>query len=355
MAALSGPASPAGYDYYGNKLPTTGAALQGPASPAGYNYYGNKVPNGYVQPTAAAPSVLGANTGPSNNASSLISALMSKGYNAIDAQNAASGPNAQNLMNEYLGAARSSSDAELSSLNTAFDQNKETLLSQLGGLDTQKTNSLATLNTEMEGVKNQIATSRKNSEFNTQSSISDAGSTAKNTQNKNRNVLRALGILNSSAAGDILARPMEQFDKERSRLVELGNQRTQELDNFMNQKTAEHANAVRQIESQYTQLVGDIQRDLRFNDRQRSDAIRSANAALQQRMAEIAQAQRSYEQQVALQKQNFMQGLAQQAGYTMPKADLQKILTSAIQGSNYAPSNVGIAQDDPRKRLLSGV
>lgn len=258
-------------------------------------------------------------------------------------------------MPDFSGAANANAAAELQSLNTMYDQSRADLEGQLGSLGTQRTNTLSSLGTQLEGVRTQVGKSRKDAQEGTDKNIQDALTTAQEVERSNRNKLRALGILNSSAGGDILSRPLNEYDKQRANLTQALTKRVGELDDFLNQKTAEHADAVRQIESQYVDLVGRIQSDLRFNERQRSDAIRSANAALQQRIAEIQQAQFNYAAQVNALKGSYSQGMTNLAGYQQPTANL-----SAINAQNYqiAPSNPnvnqpGIYQDDEQRKRLS--
>ncbi len=276
------------------------------------------------------------------------------GGSALGAQNSLSQvPN--NPTDPYQDTRNASQDdynAQVSRLNSQYDYLADQTRGQLSSLEAQRGNSLASLNTELEGVRSQVGRSKEASKANTEDNIRQAGDVARQTQLRNRNTLRALGILSSSAAGDILARPLEAFDQERARIVQLGTQRMNELDDFMNQKTSEHSNAVQQLESQYTELVGNIQRDLRFNERQRADAIESANSALSSRLAEIKQAQFNYENAVKAQKANWAMQLAQMNSYQLPQAQVNQILSQVFspqQGTT--PMTVGVYGDDQRKRL----
>lgn len=249
-------------------------------------------------------------------------------------------------------AQQSANDALLSSLNTQYDQYSALANDQLKSLDTQKANTLSSYDTAFKGVQDKVGQSKAEGDTALQNNINDALSAAQATVSKNRNTLRALGILNSSAAGDILSRPMEAYDKQRSSMVQEHTQRNNQLDDFLNQKTAEHADSIKQVESQYVDLVGKIQNDLRFSQRQKADAIQAANAALQQHIADIQQQQVSYENQVQAMKTQLATQLAQIMQYQQPKADINSILSSAYSAANnlYSPQSVGIAQD-PQKRL----
>src|SRR5690606_538855 len=136
-------------------------------------------------------------------------------------------------------------------------------------------------------------------------------------------------------------------------LIEANLRRVEQLDDFLNQKTAEHSNAVREIQSQYSNLVGQIQSDLRFNDRQRVDAIRSANAALLQRISEIKQSQFNYQQQVNALKSNYAQGIQEVVNsYTAPSNNTESILSQTFQAPQQKnPQTIGLKDDEEQSYL----
>lgn len=253
--------------------------------------------------------------------------------------------------NDFDAAARAEQDAQLARLNSEYDYNRSNLEGQLSSLGGQRENALSSLATEFQGVQNQVGRSKTNAKQQTDTSIQDALSTAQDTQRASRNTLRALGILNSTAAGELLQKPLTSYDTQRARLNQALIGRMGELDDFLNQKTAEHANAVRGIQQQYGDLVARIQNDLRFNDRQRADAVQSANAALMQRLAEVKQAQFNYQSQVETLKQQFAQGLSQINSYQQPLADLNAIQSQTYQAPTAtSPDQVGIYGDDQKKK-----
>jgi hypothetical protein len=260
-----------------------------------------------------------------------------------------------NPFQDTSNAERGSNNALLSSLNTQYDRLAEEIRSQLPYLENQYTNARGRLGDELTAVKNKVGQSRMETEETRDSNIAQAGDTARQTQLRNRNMLRGLGILNSSAAGDILARPMEQFDSERANQVTLATKRLNELDTFLAEKTAEHSRMVGELENNYLKLVGDIQRDLRFNERERADAIQAANSALESRLSEIRMAQMNYENQVNAMKQNFALGLAEMSGYQLPQAQMQGILASVFnpQQQGYTSGNAQVL--DERRKYESGL
>lgn len=265
--------------------------------------------------------------------------------------------NPGNVFNDAGNAAKEQSNAEIGSLNTQFDRLRSQAESQLPFLQSERSRSLSNLANELTGLQNQVASQKEESQANTESQIANAGQVARETQRANRNTLRALGILNSTAAGELLSKPLNEFSKIRADIIQEGTRRFNELDNFLNQKTAEHANLVAQIEDNYSRLVGEIQNDLRFNERERADAIRGANAALAQRIAEIQQAQFNWKSQVDTMKAQLAGELQQIQDYNQPQADLgvleglQPNLESQTQ-----PRQVGIVEEDEEKPgLLSRI
>ncbi len=256
-------------------------------------------------------------------------------------------------------AAQEAAAAALQSENTAFDYNKAQLEGQLGSLGGQKDRAITDLDLGLSGVKTQVGQSRDNSQTNTDSQIRQAGSVAHTTQQQNRNVLRALGIINSSAGGELLSKPINEFDKQRATLTQALGQRFNELDSFLDQKVAEANNAKNGIIAQFTDLTGKIQTDLRFNERQRLDAVRQANAALQQRLADIQNSVMNFQQQVAAQKNSFATGLQEQMSYQDPTynktAFNNQLLTTPqnqVQTVGLTPS---LSYDPTKKKVNNGL
>lgn len=222
------------------------------------------------------------------------------------------------LLQTNQDAARAMQEAELSAANSAYDYAKENLSAQIPSLEGQRDRAIGDIELGLSGVKTQVESARTSAQTNNEKQIRQAGSIAKSTQQQNRNVLRALGIINSSAAGELLSRPMNEFASQRADLGIQLNQRINELDQFVAQKVAEANSQKNGIIAQFTDLYGKIQSDLRFNERQRTDAIKAATASLQQRLADIQNSVFNFQQQAELQKQNFAQGLAQIAAYNNP-------------------------------------
>ena len=252
-------------------------------------------------------------------------------------------------------AAQQAYNAENQNLNTQYDYASAQLQNQLGTLGSQRDQSIAQVDLGLGDINRQVGTSKTNLQTNTQQQINEAGSTARNVQGQNRNVLRALGILNSSAAGQILAKPMNQFDQQRAQLGQFLVQKSAELDDFVNSKVTEASQVKNQIVTQYNDLVNKIQTDLRFNDRQRNDAIKSANAALSQRLSEISQSIMNYQQQVEMQKQQFAQSLATAMNYQAPTANLGDINATGVNTPGQQTQTANIYENPLKKKTLGGV
>lgn len=250
------------------------------------------------------------------------------------------------------GAAQSEGDAYLRQLQTEYDRNAEELRAQLGQAGTAREQGLSSLKSAVDEYGNVIGKQKASAEQATAKNIQSAGSTAAQTQAKSRNVLRALGILSSSAAGDILNRPMTEFGTQKAELQQGLIQRTQELDDALAQKTSEHANLVKNLESQYAEIVGNIQRDLRFSDRERADAVAAAKSAVLSRLSEIRMAQAQWQNDINSAKQGLLASTTNLSSYTNPTADLSKISGTGLSTTEqYKPtiSQVGIYGDQKKK------
>lgn len=254
----------------------------------------------------------------------------------------------QNNPNPYQdvsGAVNQQNDAELAGLNTQYDMFAAQAQNQLSDLARSKEQSLASLGTQYQGIQSDVNKQKGYATENQESQIANAGNVARNTQKANRNALRALGILDSSAAGELLTKPMNEFDTQRNDIVMATTKRISELDDFMNQKTSEHTNLVSQLENQYLSMVNNIQTDLRFNGRQRADAIRAVNASLSSKLAEIGMAQQAYQNQVNAQKAQWTTQLAGTQNWTGPSANIPNIASTAVnyqqgqQGANITPTS----------------
>jgi hypothetical protein len=259
----------------------------------------------------------------------------------------------------YAGVTSSTQDeaaAQLQALNTEYDRNKSELEAQLAQAGTARTQGLSSLQGAVDEYGNLIKNQRTSAEQSAAKNIQSAGSAARQTQGKSRNILRALGILSSSAAGDILSRPMTEFAGQRAEINQATTARLQQLDDAFAQKTSEHANLVAQLESQYGDIVGRIQSDLRFSDRERADAIAAANSALLSRLSEIKMAQANWQNEINAQKNALTSSGTSLASFTNPSADIGAIQSTALNPQQqYKPGQqVSIYGTDKRLSDLYG-
>lgn len=280
-------------------------------------------------------SVLGASTGPSSLTNPLPTPTRSS--------------NAQVSSNSDI-------NSELDSALRALDSGKESLKDSLSSLNKYKSRSLSDLGTALEGAKSSVTNLKAQEQTNYENDVQNASETAKSVQRKNRNVLRSLGILGSSAAGEMLSQPYNEFDKQKATIATSYRQRTQQLDDFLVQKTNEHAGMVKDLEDKYSQLVGSIQKDLRFNAGERASAIKQASDALRERMSQIKAAQSSWVSNINQIKYNLGSELTNLSSYNSPTIDLGAIDSqSMMQDQNTDPSTVGISLTDEQKKRQYGL
>ena len=245
-----------------------------------------------------------------------------------------SNPNPTDPYGDVVKSTNSEGDAYLQSLNTQYDRAAEELQAQLGQAGTAREQGLSTLQSAVDEYGNLIGKQKMSAQQATDKGIQSAGSTARQTQGKSRNVLRALGILSSSAAGDILNRPMTEFGTQKAELQQGLIQRTQELDDTLAQKTKEHAQLVKNLESQYAEIVGNIQRDLRFSDRERSDAVAAAKSAVLSRLSDIRTAQANWQNDINAAKQGLVSSATGLGSYVNQSADTSKIASTGLSNTN---------------------
>jgi len=250
----------------------------------------------------------------------------------------------QQLLAQQNAAAQSGFDAQNQSLNTQFDQSAANLQSQLPYLQQQRDSALSGLNLANQQATDQANSARLSAQTSTNDQINQAGDVAHQTQNQNRNILRALGIGGGTYAAELLSKPLNTYDQQRGQLNTALQQRSQQLDDYLNGVTQQHAQAVSDLQNNYANLVGKIQSDLRFNDRQRNDALTAANAALQTNLANIQSSAQQYQQQVALMKQQLAQSAGTVTNYTNPTYDPSQfnadLLSNTNSGNQFSTGNL---------------
>lgn len=245
-------------------------------------------------------------------------------------------------------AAKAALDAALGELDYA----KENLQAQSGQLDTQRAGALSTLDTEYGKAEKEKGLAMTEATQATAEAKNKALSTANDVTKKNRNVLRALGILSSSAGGEILTKAMTEYGTQAGELQQGLIKRLATVEDWWMNRQQEFTKAKTDLETQYATLKENINRDLRFNDRQRLSAVKAAQAAMQQRVYEVAQQQQAYQTAAKQYSDNILLKIAEMKMYQNPSADVSAIynqlLSSAQGGIQYR--QVGVAQSEEERR-----
>lgn len=253
--------------------------------------------------------------------------------------------------------AKSQAQLELEQALNEYDYYAEQAQNQIGQLGTQKTSALSEMGTALGKSQKQAATAEEEATSATLSAKGKALTTAQDVQRKNRNILRALGILSSSAAGEMLGKPMTEYGTQAGELEVGLLKRKQVVQDWLGERTAEHQKAVADLNQKYADLVGNIQTDLRFNDRQRVTAVKAAQGALQQRISEIQQSAANYQMAAQNYNANIISQIAQLKLYQNPQADISGLLGTLInpQQQTYAGGQGQIYQSEEERRRLSGL
>ena len=253
--------------------------------------------------------------------------------------------------------AKSQAQLELEQALNEYDYYAEQAQNQIGQLGTQKASALSEMGTALGKSQKQATTATEEATSATLSAKGKALSTAQDVQRKNRNVLRALGILSSSAAGEMLGKPMTEYGTQAGELEQSLLKRKVVVQDWLGERTAEHQKAVADLEQKYTDLVSNIQTDLRFNDRQRTTAVKAAQNALQQRISEIQQSAMNYQMAAQNYNSNIISQIAQLKLYQNPQADISGLLGTLInpQQTTYGGGQVGTQQTEEQRRKALGL
>ena len=250
--------------------------------------------------------------------------------------------------------ARNQAQIDLENALSEFDYYSQNAQAQRGALGQQKETSLSSMGNALGQSRTEAGTATTEATTATQRAKAKALGTAQDVQKQNRNVLRALGILSSSAAGEMLNKPMNEYGTQSADLEQNLVQRKNVVESWLQQRVAEHQTAVDQLEQQYGQLTDQIDRDLRFNDTQRASAVKAASAALQQRLGEIENSKVQYQQAAQQYNTNILSQIAQLQLYQNPQANVSGILSTMlgqVGGGNTSQAELSTFQ---KKKTLSG-
>jgi hypothetical protein len=237
-------------------------------------------------------------------------------------------------------------------LNDAYDYQKDVLEGELGAAEDQYELSTGKLSDALKGVGTQVGKSKVDAKDTYETDVKTSADSAKSIERKNRNILRALGILGSSAAGEMLSKPWNQFDQNKAVMLQSLTKRVRDLDDYLVQKTNEHASMVKELEMKYNQIKANIQRDLSFNDIERSNALQQLQLARQQRIAEVKELQSKAEQSVSTYQSQIAAELPKFNNFATG-SNLSGIQGSAINtsgvGTAKQPSTVGVYQQEKNR------
>jgi hypothetical protein len=302
----------------------------------------------------------------------LINALITKGgYNPTDARNAANGPDAANLMNEFFNTTRSNtSDNARKALEAAlgvFNTKAQNLRDQIPGIEASRDLRVRGLNegltqfndTASREEASRLATIQAN-EKTTQDTYSTAERTtrasAKSLANKLRNMFAGAGTLDSSQYKDMnvdqskeILQSLGDIRREGAGKLAISKQEQDDLTKYygeqknqFDQKTKLAIDTAKaDADKEITGVLGDIN----LTDSQKIEAVQQAQGKLDERLASIDEAQIKFKSQQESDAQDLAIKLAElkQKGVSSTYTDSQKVqksLTAAVDVVNKIATNM---------------
>lgn len=283
-----------------------------------------------------------------NNNQGLVDALIKKGYNPVDAKNAASGPNAGNLAKEYLGAPQSDWDSQISSAYQPFIDSLNQMAGQFGQLrDSALSNAQQSWNEGQQTINNEKGELQANID-NQIGSVKQNFTSAADEARRYYNALKqqALSLYGSassagSGVGELATqqylRNQGQLQNSLSTALQGLGQEGIKLGNYISEKKTQLdswlRDAQQQISDNYATRIGEI------NSQRGMAEANKTNAKLALLQQSIQQSQ-----QVQQAQQSFMQNLAswtvQQAQQTAQRA--------------FTPQEVASIYNDMMNQSLTG-
>lgn len=248
-------------------------------------------------------------------------------------------------------------DQNLSDSLLALDKNKALAEQQISSLETSKATDQSILEQALRSVLTQAGTTKSNLYNQAEAATEQGASAARQATTKTRNTLRGLGILSSSAAGDLLSRPGTEFQKVSADVQTQLSQGVKQIDDFVTSKTEENALKVQQLLQQYTDLIGRIQTDLRFSDRERLSAVKQAGLARDQMLSEIRANQTNYQLQAQTLKNNLLSEWKGIGDNTIGNVETAKEKIAKIQPVNVNPQSTTVGADiiNTQRKKLPGL
>lgn len=335
-----------------------------------------------------------------NSGSDLVRALVSNGYSQIDAQNAANGPNADRLRNEYLksgdnsssgfktdtsktgsllsaitptssipdfsmegyfgslrAAAEAGDQAAIDQLNQVYGQQEETLYKQYEQAGADQAMAERELALQLTNAETATKTQSEKAKESVMTESEKAAEAARSAQRQNRNIMRALGILGSTYAAEALQNPMNELAKQKATFAKWGMDQMATLDQNLTKFKNELSLQKDKILSQYATIKQKIQDDIRYTQQQKATSLAALKAGAQQNLASIQGQMMSYQQQLDQQKLGFTQQIAQILLNKNPNADIGTIMAQAMKTTGQmfpASQQVATVAATPGRNTLSG-
>jgi hypothetical protein len=259
----------------------------------------------------------------------------------------------QDIGNAAQNSAQADLDAALSMYDRLAAQGEQDIITATG----QKESALSDIGAQETSAKKRAGSLTEEAQASATKETEKALSTSQDVERKNRNMLRALGILSSSAAGEMLARPGEEFASVKADIGQAFTKRKQQVDDWLTERVGEADRAKNDIINQFNTIVNNIRNDIRFNQRDKINAVQQAQAALQENIAQLNAQAMQFGQAAQQYTQNMAAQVAQLQLYQNPQANISGILSSLMNPgvSNYKPITVGTLQPDKdRYNTLSG-
>lgn len=309
---------------------------------------------------------------PSGSTDDLINALITKGgYNATDARNAATGPNAANLMNEFFSTSRSNAnDQAQKALEAAigvFNTKAQNLRDQIPGIESARDlrvrgldESLGQFNdTASREEASRLATIKANEQA-TQDTYGTAERktrvSAKSLANKLRNMFAGAGTLDSTQYKDMnidqskeILQSLGDIRREGAGKLAISKQEQDDLSKYYAEQKTQFDQKTKLAQDQAraeadTQIRG-VLGDINLTDSQKIEAVTAQQAKLQDRLSAIDEAQANFKVGQEKDAQDLAIKLAElkSKGTSTAYNDslkTQKALTAAVDVVNKIATNM---------------
>lgn len=255
-------------------------------------------------------------------------------------------------------AAAAGDQAAIDQLNAVYGQQADTLNQQYVQAGNDQSIAEQELATQLKGIQDDINKQKTNVNESVMTEGQKAAEAARSAQRQNRNIMRALGVLNSTYAAEALQNPLNELAKQKAEFSKWGMQQIASLHQTLLQKQDEANIAKQKILSQYAGIKSKIQSDIRYNEQQKATSLAALKAGAQQNLATLQGQMVSYQQQLEQQKLGFATQIAQILLNKNPNANISSIMKQAIQttGQIYpASQQVATVAATPDKKYLSGL